>query len=188
MSHLGRRRVNSSIRAFLREDRGSISILIFGLFVVLLSTALVLTDISSVYLAKRSLTQATEAAVQRGLKNLDAESYYSGEYNALQFARNLLGSGEEDPGIPIDCQAGLRDTQEILNDWQSTNSSRVNLDQIQLRDYQCDGFQINIETAAIARIPIPLPFIRFDGISIHSHAGGIGERADTNNFSGFDIG
>lgn len=162
--------------------------LIFGLFILLLSTALVLTDISAIYLAKRSLTLATEAAVQRSLKNLDAESYYSGEYNALQLARNLVGNGEEDPGIPIDCQAGVRDAEEILDDWESTNSTRVNLDQLQLTDFQCDGFQVYIESSAVARIPIPLPFFRLDEVLIRSHAGAIGERAETNNFSGFDIG
>lgn len=171
----------------LQEERGSISVLILGLFLLLLSTALVLTDISAIYLAKRSLTLATEAAVQRSLKNLDAESYYSGEYNALQFARNLVGNGEEDPGIPIDCQAGMHDAEEVLDDWQNTNSTRVNLDQLRLSDFQCDGFQVYIETSAVARIPIPLPFIRLDEVSIRSHAGALGERAETNNFSGFDI-
>jgi len=71
------------------EDR-SVSVLTIGLFVILLATTLILTDISSIYLAKRSLSQATEAAVQRGMKNLDAESYYSGEYNLNRLFGNVV--------------------------------------------------------------------------------------------------
>ena len=173
---------------FLREEKGSISILIFGLFIVLLSTSLVLTDISAIYLAKRSLTQAAEASVQRGLKNLDAESYYTGEFNALTLAENVIGAEESDPGIPIDCKSGYSDAREVLSDWKRTNSSRVNLTRFQLADFQCDGYQIYIEVLAIAQLPIPLPFINLDEILLRSHAGGIGERAENNNYSGFDIG
>ena len=180
--------MTSHLRRIARDERGSISILIIGLFIVLLSTALVLTDISAIYLAKRSLTQAAEAAVQRGLKNLDAKSYYTGEYNALTLVENMAGVGGEDPGIPIDCKAGYSDAEQLLSDWERTNSSRVNLAELHLGDFQCDGYQIYLEAFAIARIPVPIPFFRFDEVLIRSHAGGIGERAENNNYSGFDIG
>jgi hypothetical protein len=45
-----------------------------------------------------------------------------------------------------------------------------------------------METAAIAQIPIPIPFINQDEVAIHSFAGAVGERAKTNNYYGFDIG
>ena len=174
----------------LRDDRGSISVITIGLFVVLLTLALVLTDISSIYLAKRSLSLASESAVQFGMKNLDAQSYYSGEYNLNQLLVNSLGQPETDPGIPIDCEAGLRDVRSALNDWQVSGgaSTRKNLENISLTDFQCDGFQIYIETSAIARIPMPIPFIDRDEVLIKTHAGAVGERADTNNYYGFDIG
>ena len=179
-----------SFHRFIRNDRGSISVITIGLFIILFTIALILTDISSIYLAKRSLSFASEAAVQYGMKNLDTESYYSGEYNLSQLLVNSLGQAEVDPGIPIDCSAGLNDVRQILDDWQrnSAASQRENIENFQLTDFQCDGFQIYVETSAIARIPIPIPFINLDEVLIKTHAGAIGERAETNNFYGFDIG
>lgn len=182
---LGRRFI-----AAVRDDRGSISVITIGLFLILLSLALILTDISSIYLAKRTLSLASESSVQYGMKNLDAESYYSGEYNVNQLLVNSLGEAEVDPGIPIDCDAALRDVRMVLGDWQSASPStkRRDMKAISLSDFQCDGFQIYIETSAIAHIPVPIPFINLDEVPIKSHAGAIGERADTNNYYGFDIG
>ena len=177
-------------RKLLHDSRGSISVLTIGLFSLLLITTLVLTDISSVYLAKRTLILASEAAVQRGLKNLDQAAYYSGEYNVTRALDNTLGNPEEDPGIPIDCGAGLVDARDVLSNWQGrdSSSSRVNVSRMSLTDFQCDGFQIYLESAASVRIPFPLPFLRIAEVEIRGSAGAIGERAETNNYSGFDLG
>lgn len=185
MSRLGRKAANRC-----KSDRGSISVLTIGLFVILLFTALILTNISSIYLAKRSLSLTSEAAVQYGMKNLDSKSYYSGEYNLNQLLVNSLGQAEVDPGIPIDCDAGLDDVRKVLSDWQREGaaSTRANVVQIVLTDFQCDGFKIYIESSAIVQIPVPLPFIHLDQVEIRTHAGAIGERAETNNYYGFDIG
>ena len=178
------------VRRAWSSERGSISVITIGLFLVLLTTALILTDISSIYLAKRSLSLATEAAVQNGMKNLDAQSYYSGEYNFSKLLVNSIGQGEVDPGIPIDCGAGLDDVEQTLRDWQINGaaSKRENIQAISLTNFQCDGFQIFIESTARARIPIPIPFIRLYEVHINTHAGAVGERAETNNYYGFDIG
>ena len=175
---------------FIEEEEGSISLLVVGFFAILLATSLVLTDITAIYLAKRSLTQITESGVQRGMMNLDKESYYSGEYNLSQLASNLFGGSEVDPGIPINCGAGAHDAGEAIargNDFQSP-MGRANLTDIRVTDFECDGFQIYIETSAIAKLPIPIPFLKIGEIEISSHAGAIGERAGNNNYSGFDIG
>ncbi len=179
-----------AVRRFAKNEQGSISVLVIGLFLVVLTTSLVLTDISSIYLAKRSLSLATEAALQKGIKNLDEELYYSGEYNVSQMLINSLGEAESDPGIPIDCDKGLRDAREVLMGWQSHGAASVreNVIDIQITKYECDGFQIYIESAAVARIPIPIPFINLDKVTINSFAGAVGERASTNNYYGFDIG
>ena len=66
---------NQMIRRFIRDERGSLSVLIMSLFLTIVATLLILTNISSVYLAKRSLTQITEAAAQRGVRNLDLDAY-----------------------------------------------------------------------------------------------------------------
>ena len=185
MSQLGHR-----LRIAWKDENGSVAVITIGLFVVLLSLALVLTDISSIYLAKRTLTLASESSVQYGMKNLDAESYYSGEYNFNQLLVNSFGQAEIDPGIPIDCESGLNDVRKVLSDFQTVSpaTKRENLRDIRLSDFQCDGFQIYIETSAIAHLPIPIPFINYDEVRIKSHAGAVGERAATNNYYGFDIG
>lgn len=178
------------IRKLLRDDEGSISILILGLFLILLSTSLILTDISAVYLAKRSLAQITEAATQRGMRNLDEASYYRGEYNFTKLIENSLGEGEVDPGIPIDCNKGLADVLNSIQNMQFRGGevSRVNLHSLNLDDFECDGYEIGIKTSAIAELPIRLPFINISYIQIESFAGAIGERASTNNYSGINFG
>ena len=185
MSQLGLK-----LRNACKDESGSISVITIGLFIVLLTLALILTDISSVYLAKRTLSLVSESSVQYGMKNLDADSYYSGEYNFNQLLVNSLGQAEVDPGIPIDCEAGLNDVRKVLGDFQTVSpaTKRGNLQDISLSDFECDGFQIYIETSAVVHIPIPIPFINFEELPIKSHAGAVGERADTNNYYGFDIG
>jgi hypothetical protein len=174
----------------LSSEKGSISTLVIGLFLVLLLLILILTDISSIYLAKRSLTLATEAAVQRAMQNLDAEEYYSGEYNLTRLFANSLSDGEEDPGIPIDCNQGERDADDLILTWSTLGNSisRANLSNLKITNFQCDGYQIFMETGGVARLPIPIPFIDFDHVEIESHAGAVGERAETDNFYGLDIG
>jgi len=178
------------LRELLGHEKGSISILTVGLFLLILSTSLILTDISSIYLAKRSLSLATEAALQRGMRNLDETAYYGGEYNFNQLLVNGFGQAESDPGIPINCGKGLQDIQEVLSEWQTRGAASVreNVAQLRLTNFECNGFEIYIESAAIARIPIPIPFIDIGEVSIHSFAGAVGERAETNNYYGFDIG
>lgn len=170
----------------LRSQRGSISILTIGLFSVVLVTALILTNISSIYLAKRSLTLATEAAAQRGVKNLDEQAYYQGEFNAIQMGLTIAGLGEDDPGIPIDCTAGGRDASEVLAGWSDYTVGENQ--EIELISFECDGFQILLRTSQVVELPIPIPFINIREVRIESTVSSLGERAKTNNYSGIDIG
>lgn len=196
MSLLGRDTYSLPLRAvrkvkrFFLDDRGSISVVTIGLFSILLLLSMILTNISTVYFAKRDLTLITEAAVQRGMKNLDAEKYYSGKYNLTQMLQNSLGAAESDPGIPIDCEAGIRNAQEIFSDSNAGNFeiSSTHIAVIRIRKYECDGFRIYIESGAKVTLPIPIPFIRLSEVEIQSYAGAIGERAKTNNYYGLDIG
>lgn len=192
MSPLGRRKLLSRELSWreLKSERGSISILTFGLFGVVLLTALILTNISAVYIGKRTLTLATEAAVQQGVKNLDRQSYYTGENNLSRAALTLLGLGESDPGIPIDCETGSRDAEMVLQGWSNrdTDSYSKNLTGIEVSEISCDGFQMELATTASVLIPIPIPFINIEEIRIQSRASAIPERADSNNFMGLDIG
>ena len=178
----------SKSQIFLRDDRGSLSVLILGLFLVTLITLMILTDVSSVYFAKRSLTQATEAAAQRGVRNLDLGSYYRGEYNIKTFIRNL--SGERDPGIPIDCEKGCKDSINVISEFSRDRESLLGsqLGEIRVDQISCDGYQLSIQTSSTARLPFVIPFINIGSVEITSHVGAFDERKITTNFYGINVG
>ena len=181
---------SAKLRKKLQDERGSISLLILALFMLVLITLIVLTDISSVYIAKRALTQATEAATQRGVRNLDLEKYYAREYNINRFAANLFLNGEKDPGIPIDCEKGRSDSLGALRDWSTLGgaTSRKNLSKIQVLDFQCDGYEIGIHSSARVTLPFILPFIGIETVDISSRVGIFAERKITTNYYGINLG
>ena len=55
------------LRRRLNSERGSISVVVIGLFVLTVASLMVMTDVSALIVAKRSLVQATEAAAQEKL-------------------------------------------------------------------------------------------------------------------------
>ena len=61
---------------FLKDDSGSLAVIVIGLFIITVASLMVMTDVSTVIVAKRSLAQATEAAAQRGVHTLDKANYY----------------------------------------------------------------------------------------------------------------
>ena len=154
----------------------------------------ILTNISSIYLAKRALTQASEAAVQRGVRNLDLQMYYQSDYNFWQFAWNLTGEGETDPGIPIDCQKGRDDVLSAMAKWmqlsesKETANGRENLKDIRVNRVECDGYQLTISSSADVRLPFLLPFINLDYVEISTTVASIAQRRITTNYYGIDIG
>lgn len=192
MSHPGLKGISRKVLLWRKfsSQRGSISVLTFGLFGIVLVTALILTDISAIYLAKRTLSLATEAAVQQGVRNLDMQAYYSGENNVSRAALTLLGFGEDDPGIPIDCSAGSKDAEMVIDSWskRESDSHTKNLSSIQISAISCDGFQMEVTTSATFVIPIPIPFIDLEEVRIQTRASAIPQRADSNNYLGLDIG
>lgn len=180
----------NAIGTLKNDCRGSISIITFGLFSVLLITSLILADITSIYLAKRSLTLVAEAAAQQGVSNLDHKIYYSGEFNSSKMSVTALGAGERDPGIPIDCQAGRGDVERVLDSWSNLGDgvTQSNLSKISLEAFSCDGFEVGITISGLAKLPISIPFFEVKEISLTSKVSTVGERASSNNYTGIDIG
>lgn len=165
-----------------------------SLFMSTLIVLVILTNISSIYLAKRALTQASEAAVQRGVRNLDLLTYYQSDYNFWQFTWNLTGEGETDPGIPIDCRKGRDDALSAMAKWmqlsesKETANGRENLEDIRVNRVECDGYQLTISTSADVRLPFLLPFINLDYVEISTTVASIAQRRITTNYYGIDIG
>jgi hypothetical protein len=155
------------------DDRGSISVLVGGLFLITIALLMIMTNIAEVAIAKRSLTQATESAAQRGVGNLDKDAYYQGEFDAITMAANLLRIGADDPGIPIDCAAAEADVLEGLRDWVSGDRSltRVELSNIRIDQLTCDGFGIELTMRAQVTLPLVLPFIGAQTFEITSRVG-----------------
>ncbi|MEJ6607284.1 MAG: pilus assembly protein TadG-related protein [Candidatus Planktophila sp.] len=169
------------------NDRGSISLVVILFFLIIVLTGVILTDISTVALAKRSLTQATESAAQRGVRNLNKDSYYSGEFDITTMLENIFGIGPDDPGVPIDCSRALSDAQGALSDWAQGKRSlrRSEIYAVEISDLQCDGFGIEIATKAIAKLPIAIPLLNIDRITIKSKVSTLNIR--DSNFAPFGI-
>ena len=153
---------------FLREEKGSISLVVIALFLVTVMCSLIVVDIASVGIAKRSLTQATEAAAQRGVRNLNLDAYYSGEFDLTTMTSNLFGIGPDDPGIPIDCSKAIGDAEGALMDWTNGDKSlrRREITALRISDIECDGFGIQLITEATSRLPITIPILMPDSVQI----------------------
>ena len=166
----------------LKREDGSISVLVFGLFIVVLLASVVLTDISAIIVAKRSLIQATESAAQSAAHALDLETYYQGKHSALSFLVT-----DASPVIPIDCAAANTRAAETLSDIASsapptsslTRSSttakgrliRPELSDLRISQFQCNGTEVLITTTAKARLPIALSLFSFESVSLTASAG-----------------
>ena len=174
----------------LRDEGGSLSVLILSLFMTILLTLIIMTDISSIYFAKRALTHATEAAVQRGTRNLELDSYYKSKYNATRLFLNLTSEAESDPGIPIDCYKGSNDVRAAISDFSRDRGKLLSrqLGVISIESIWCDGFQISVQTSSVARLPFVLPFIGIEEVNIRSSVGALDERKVSTNYYGINIG
>ena len=171
-----------SLRHKLKREDGSISVLVFGLFIVVLLASVVLTDISAIIVAKRSLIQATESAAQSAAHALDLETYYQGKHSALSFLVT-----DASPVIPIDCAAANTRATETLSDIASsapptsslTRSSttakgrliRPELSDLRISQFQCNGTEVLITTTAKARLPIALSLFSFESVYLTASAG-----------------
>lgn len=170
------------VRHKLKREDGSISVLVFGLFIVVLLASVVLTDISALIVAKRSLIQATESAAQSAAHALDLETYYQGKHSALSFLVT-----DASPVIPIDCAAANNRAAETLSDIASsalptsslTKSSttakgkliRPELSDLRISQFQCNGTEVLITTIAKAKLPIALSLFSFESVSLTASAG-----------------
>lgn len=157
-----------------KNEEESISLLIIGLFVLTIATLLVITNISSIAIAQRSLVQASEAAVQRGVQNLDLKTYYAGKGTMLS---GLLKNNEAP--IPIDCGSASSAINEELRHWNSSNGSlaRREIRDIWMSEFNCDGVSIGISTSAFAVLPLQLPFINLKNIELHTSVGATNTRS-----------
>lgn len=180
------------LRGRLANEDGSISLLVFGLFAVILLSGVALTDISAVIVAQRSLVQATESAAQSAAHALDLDTYYQGKHSALSFLVS-----DTSPVIPIDCSKANQRASETLNDITNTSNTtsretrnnfqptaqstanvsnskellRPELSDIHISQFQCNGTEVLITTSAKAWLPISLSIFSFESVELSASAG-----------------
>jgi hypothetical protein len=161
---------------FLSDEAGSIAVIVIGLFVITVASLMVMTDVSTVIISKRSLVQATEAAAQRGVHTLDKSSYYQGKANMFTVPL-ALATHRAHPKIPIDCNRGGLEVLLELHSWSNDDSDLKwhQLKGIQLTNYQCDRYSIAIETRSEVNLPFRVPFSSIDSVFLTASAGTINQ-------------
>jgi hypothetical protein len=164
-------KIASGLKSFASET-GSIAVVVIGLFVVTVASLMVMTDVSTVIIAKRSLAQATESAAQRGVHNLDKTSYYQGKANIFTVPL-ALATHRAHPVIPIDCNRGGLEVLLELHSWSNDDSDLKwhQLKGIQLTNYQCDGQSLAIQTRSEVNLPFKIPFTSKDSVFLTASAG-----------------
>ena len=161
-----------SLKERFRSDAGSISVIVIGLFVITVASLMVMTDVASLIVAKRSLVQATEAAAQRGVHTLDKSSYYQGKANMFTVPL-AMATQRAHPVIPIDCTRGGVEVLLELNSWSNDQSDMKwnQLKGIELTNFDCDGSSLEISTRSEMNLPFQVPFSRTNSVFLTATAG-----------------
>lgn len=156
----------------LRDDRGSLSVVIIGLFFITVAMLMVMSDVATVLVAKRSLAQATEAAAQQGVHTLNRSAYYKGKGTMFTAPLAIL-TKREHTAIPIDCNRAVFDVMLELHNWSNDDGSmkRHELQGIVLTDLQCDGSSLEISTYSRVKFPFTVPFSHMDSAILTATAG-----------------
>jgi hypothetical protein len=133
---------------------------------------MVMTDVSALIVAKRSLVQATEAAAQRGVHSLDKSEYYQGKGNMFT-GPMAMATHRAHPVIPIDCSRGGVEVLLELNSWSNDVSDMKwqQLKGIQLTNFSCDGASLEISTRSEMKLPFKVPFTTTDSVFLTATAG-----------------
>ena len=118
----------SSHLEFMRDEAGSLSILIITLFLLTLIFSLNLINISDAFVAKRELVNIGEMAISDAAHSISLDRYYSGARTSDESA----GDGQS-LRVPIDCTqasqgfrtiiaaSNLRGAAIAITDWQCVN-------------------------------------------------------------------
>ncbi len=158
---------NNLIIVFLRKESGSISVLISGLFLLVLTLSIGIIDITDSYLAKRELIQIGEDAILVASHSLDESRYYSVSANNF---------GEQNRRVPINCElAALKFTLEV-----SARKLRGNL--IGVTGWSCSNDQITASISSSIQALVNFPILsRINGgkIGVNATIGATSEISHT---------
>jgi hypothetical protein len=166
-----KKRVMSKFQS-ISDERGSISVLIIALFLITVCLVMITTNITTVTVAKRNLTQSAESVAQRGAHFLDEEAYYTGKFNVITMAQNLFGGGPQDPGVPIDCDKAMVGISEALVDLARESELLIQkgVSNLEVSEIACDGRDIKVSLNAKVSLPFQLPFLNLNSVKLESSA------------------
>ena len=163
--------LRSHIIKFNKNESGSLSLLIIGLFIAALSALMIVTDIAVVANAKRTLDQATEAAAMRAVQNLDQNAYYSGKHTILTSAFATIGASSAiENRIPVDCNKGWQEVSDEMSTWMNSvsNMKTLQIENYEITMYDCVYDVVHLETKARVKLPFPAPFSQLNNTTIYS--------------------
>jgi len=155
----------------LKEETGSISVIVIGLFLITVSLIMVIGDVSAMVFARKALSQQTEYLVQQGIKSVDLDKYYQGRGGLLPYLAEKTILDQTDPGIPLNCsevESVIADSAQKINDSTFENFTLTYL--------KCNGSMTYIETQARVKLPYRLPFLQIEDPIIYGYAGNAPER------------
>lgn len=139
----------------MKDESGSISPLIMGYFVIAMSLTFMISNLASVYIARRELINLTEGALSKAAQELDEFAYY---YQLPVPEMFNVNSRE----VPINCSdAGRTFNREIA----LLATSRLDLydqsraqdnDDIFLKAFDCDGKTLRVTLQQFHQLPFKL--------------------------------
>ena len=142
-------------RRRIKDESGSISPLIMGYFVIALSLTFLISNIASVYIARRDLINLTEGALSRAVQELDEIAYY------YQVPIPEIFPGQS-RAVPINCSnAGRTFSQEVALiaksklDLYGRSFNQANSD-IELNSFICDGKSLRVSLQQVHQLPFKL--------------------------------
>lgn len=137
----------SANRRMFCDESGSLVILTFSLFLLLLISSLAVIDVSDSFLAKRQLVEIGEVAITRAAHSISLGRYYSG--NILM---DTSGADGTEFRIPLDCQAAQLAFQNEIS------SSLLRGQGIAVTSWSCinDEVEATIEAQIPVLIHLPL--------------------------------
>lgn len=131
----------------LQDESGSLVILIFSLFLLLLVASLSVVDISDNFLAKRQLVEIGEVAITRAAHKISLTRYYSGDI--LMDNSGVDGSSFR---IPIDCSSAYGAFRDEIA------ASSLRGSPISIKDWSCVGDEVTASIESQNAQLLNLPF------------------------------
>lgn len=130
----------------VRDETGSLSVLIIALFLIVLIFSLNLINITDAFVAKRELVNVGEVALSQAAHTLSLDRYYAGDRTADDSA----GDGQV-YRVPIDCDVASLIFSHAISTAQLRGST------ITISSWQCENDEITVGLTSSISSAVRLP-------------------------------